>query len=226
MAISNGMTNCESERIITADGFEDLLIVVLNSKKENEVHIKSALYDIISNSYDSDEEKEAQKIPYIEALNNQEESDIRIRRAILTGLFSFWEISLKELCRYFKIHVTKNGNKSPRKDTTKSSNKKTNDRFISADYVASIYEQNIPYNVKLIDTSIRALRNYFTHGSADEQRRNIIGTLSSNHPEYGIVVGDQIYLSSYDGLYNIKNLIVSTLDDTEKFMRGMNQAND
>lgn len=219
MAVAKGITNCQSEREITATGFKDLLNVVQNAKDINESNIKAKLYDIITNPFDSPEEKDCQKQPFENALSEQEESDIRIRRVILIGIFAFWEISLKEICSFYKIPIIKNrGKKEETTNTKNNSNKKVKEPlYISRDYINAIYDNNIPENVKIIDSGIKQLRNFMTHGSANKDRFRIIKTLAENHPEFGIKIEDSICLSSYDGLAKMTELIETTLTSTEKY---------
>lgn len=218
MAIAKGQTNCRAERDTTLFGFNDLLKIANDSKLGNEAHIKANLYDIITNNDDSPEEKNTQKRPLEEALNSQEESDIRIRRAILMGLFSFWEISLKELCQYYDIALNKKGKKNnSNQQTGNSRNKKS--RFYSSDYLWSIFYDNIPEDANLIDTNIGELRNYMTHGDADNDRQQAIKNLAETHPEFDIKEGYEAHLASYQGLLKIKELIESTLNQIETYIK-------
>ena len=226
MAIGEGITNCQNEREITATGFRDLLKVVQNAKNLTESNIKAILYDIITNPFDNPEEKNCQKRPLEDTLNEQEETDIRIRRAILIGLFAFWEVSIKEICEYYKVPIKKNNgqkektwNKSENPDIKYNSVKEEKKpMYNSTDYISSIYDNDIPENVKIIDPSIKELRNFMTHGSTSEKRNQIIETLADNHPEFDIKTGDSVYLSSYDGLVKITELIETTLNSTEKYI--------
>lgn len=107
MTIAKGRTTCETERDTMVQGFHELLKVLKHAKNQTEIQAKAALYDIANDKALSDEERWSQMRPFNEMLTEQEESDIRIRRTVLIGLFSFWELSLKDLCEYYKINVTK-----------------------------------------------------------------------------------------------------------------------
>lgn len=220
--IAKPRSNCQGERETTAEGFEDLLQVVKKSKTENEAHIKSHLYDIITDQHISPEEKKCLSCPYLQALESQEESDIRIRRAILIGLFSFWEVSLKELCEYYEITVKKNksnGEATSKKNKTKKDKEKETTQYGSHDYVWSIYHERIPNNIDLIDQNLKALRNFMTHGSMGERREKLINQLIQEHPEFGVKKTCDVHLSSYEGLFNIKSIIDSTLNEVEQYLK-------
>lgn len=196
MTIAKGRTDCESEREIIVQGFNDLLRVLNEAKKQTEEHAKSALYDILKDNTLSEEERRLQMKPFNDLLSEQEETDIRIRRNILIGLFAFWELSLKNICEYYRIDV--GASKEPKSQNDKSLK---GERTYVNDYINAIFRFGRPDIVELINTEIRELRNYMTHGSADEKRRGIIDKLMELHPEYCIAknCGDY-HISTYNGL--------------------------
>lgn len=226
MSIAKGRTNCEAERDVIVQGFNDLLRVLRQAKHQKEVGIKSELYDIITNQSISEEEKDAQKKPFYDLLSESEESDKRIRRTILIGLFSFWELSLKGICDYYHIDVeaTKQ-NKSQKKKQPKDKTP----RLSENDYLNAIFQAERPKEVSFISSTIKELRNYMTHGSAEDDRKAVIDSLISSHPEFSVSkTQDGYFINSYDGLDHILNKIIEGLccaEATAKATHGQNKTN-
>ncbi len=140
--------------------------------------------------------------PFNDLLSEQEESDIRIRRTILIGLFSFWELSLKYICAYYKLDVA--GMKGIK---LKKESQLKNDRilFSENDYLKAIFHSERPNIVDVISSKIKELRNYMTHGSADKNRQAVIDSIISEYPDFFVKkTHDGYYITSYDG-YNRKN---------------------
>lgn len=213
MTIAKGRTDCESEREIIVQGFKDLLRVLMAAKKQTEEHAKAALYDIINDNTLSDEERWVQMKPFNDLLSEQEETDIRIRRTILIGLFSFWELSLKDICGYYRIDVG-----MPKREKKRNEGKvPKGDGFYKVnDYIKAIFPLELPNAVDLISNQIRDLRNYMTHGSTDEKRKGIIDKLMDSHPEFFIGKNSGGYLiSSYKGLNSILRNICDCLQIAE-----------
>lgn len=222
MTIAKGRTDCESEREIIVQGFNDLLKVLKDAKKQTEEHAKSALYDIINEHTLSDDERWSQMKPFNDLLSEQEETDIRIRRTILIGLFSFWELSLKDICGYYKLDV---GMPKREKKNNKGKTPKENGFYKVNDYIKTIFPSELPNTVELISYQIRDLRNYMTHGSADEKRKGIIDKLMDSHPEFCIAkkCGDY-HISSYNGLDSILRNICDGLQIAEKGAKTMTES--
>lgn len=216
MTIAKGRTSCEAERDTIVQGFHELLTVLRYAKNQTEIQAKAALYDIASNKSLSDEERCSQMRPFNDSLSDQEESDIRIRRAILIGLFSFWELSLKDLCKYYKIPISK---------TKKNKNKSKKESNLSEnDYLNAIFRGNRPENIGLISSQIKELRNYMTHGSADKDRQATIDGLISAYPDFCIskISGDY-YITAYDGLDKILKIIENGLVIAETTAKTLNE---
>lgn len=210
MTIAKGRTNCEAERDTMVQGFHELLKVLKHAKNQTEILAKAALYDIANDKSLSDEERWSQMRPFNEMLSEQEESDIRIRRTVLIGLFSFWELSLKDLCEYYKINVTK------AKKNKKENKSKRESNLSENDYLNAIFRDNRPEIIGLISSQIKELRNYMTHGSADQDRQEIIDNLIKTHPDFCISkICDGYYISSYDGLDEMLKTITDGLTDAE-----------
>lgn len=219
MTIAKGRTNCEAERDTIVLGFNDLLRVLQYSKMQTEEHAKAALFDIIHDKTLSEEERLDQMKPYCDLLSEQEEKDIRIRRTILIGLFAFWELSLKNICEYYRINVgAAKGQKPPKEGTSNNgrSNYKVND------YISALFRLGRPDIVELISSKIKELRNYMTHGSADEKRQAVIDSLMAAHPEFYISKnGNDYYINSYNGFESILKNISDGLQLVEKVAKDM-----
>lgn len=215
MTVAKGLTNSQDERNTTISGFNDLIQVVADAKLKNEAFIKARLYDIIINSEDSYEEKKSQSNPLENSLSKIEETNIRIRRVILIGLYSFWEISLKELCDYYNIQLKKEPHNQINEGNKRINAKTSHAKLGASDYLYSLLDEVISYKTELINNNIRELRNYFTHGTLNEKRKVAINYLIVNHPEFGVRNSSEPYLSSYEGLKNIKELIESSLNKIE-----------
>lgn len=215
------MANCTAERDVIVQGFNDLLRVLRQAKHQKEVGIKSELYDIITNQSISEEEKDTQKKPFYDLLSESEEIDKRIRRTILIGLFSFWELSLKGICDYYHIDVeaTKQ-NKSQKKKQPKDKTP----RLSENDYLNAIFQAERPKEVSFISSTIKELRNYMTHGSADDDRKAVIDSLTSSHPEFCVSkTQDGYFINSYDGLDHILNIIIEGLCSVEATAKAINR---
>lgn len=217
MTFAKGRTDCEAERDTIVQGFHELLKVLKHAKIQTEIQAKAALYDIANDKSLSDEERWSQMKPFNKMLSEQEESDIRIRRTILIGMFSFWELSLKDLCEYYKINVTKV------KNVKKGSKSKKEPNLNENDYLHAIFHNNRPEDVGLISSQIKELRHYMTHGSAGEERQEIIDNLMTEHPDFCISKMCGGYsISSYDGLDKMLKIINDGLIDTEATAKTLN----
>lgn len=226
MSFAKGRTNCEAERDVIVQGFNDLLQVLKQAKNQKEIGIKSELYDIITNQSISEEEKYTQKKPFDDLLSESEESDKRIRRTIPIGLFSFWELSLKGICDYYNIDVEA----AKLNNSQKKKRSKDKTPIISEnDYLNAIFQAEQPKEVGFISSTIKELRNYMTHGSVDDDRKVVIDSLISSHPEFCVSkTQDGYVIDSYDGLDHILNKIIEGLccaEATAKATHGQNKTN-
>lgn len=205
MAFAKGRTNCEAERDTIVRGFTDLLKVLKQAKKQKETRIKAELYDIINDTTLSDEERQTQMNPFHGLMREQEETDLRIRRTILIGLFSFWELSIKDICDYYKLNIATVKCDKPK---IKNNKPKENNRYSENDYLNAIFHSDRPEKVGLISSAIKQLRNYMTHGTANYDRMTIINNLMVTHPEFCISkIQNDYFITSYEGLENILNTI-------------------
>lgn len=220
MVIAKGRTDCEAERDTIVQGFNDLLKVLKQAKCRVDEHAKAALYDIINDKSLPDEERANQSKPFNDLLSEQEEADIRIRRTILIGIFSFWELSLKDICEYYNIDVAAAKGTKQKKV---SNSKTTITKYSENDYLNAIFRNNRPEKVDLISTKIKELRNYMTHGSADKSRQKIINNLISAYPNFYITKTSNGYsITSYNGLENILMTINEELMHTEMTAKTLN----
>lgn len=212
MTFAKGRTNCEAERDTIVQGFHELLYELKHAKNQIEVQAKASLYDVVNDQSLSNDERRSQMRPFEELLSEQEEKDIRIRRTILIGLFSFWELSLKDLCEYYKINVTKTkNNKNKKEEISKHVYK-----FSENDYLNAIFRDHRPKNIALISSQIKELRNYMAHGNAGEDRQVIIDNFIVTNPDFCVseISGDY-YITSYDGLDKMLKIITEGLIDAE-----------
>ena len=217
MTIAKGRTNCEAERDIIVQGFYELLNELKHAKNQIEIQAKAALYDVVNDKSLSNEERLTQMRPFEELLSKQEEKDIRIRRTILIGLFSFWELSLKNLCEYYKINITKT------KNNKKESISKNVYKFSENDYLNAIFRDHRPKNIGLISSQIKELRNYMTHGNAGENRQAIIDNFIATYPDFCVSkINSDYYINSYDGLDKILKIINDSLIDSETTAKKLN----
>ena len=184
MTVAKGQTNCEAERDIVMQGFHDLIMVASKSKELAESAIKAQLYDILTDFTIGSDEKQSLANPLENIIEEKNEIHIRIRKSILIGLYSFMELSLKNILEYYTIAY---------KDTGKLEN-----------LLSPLFgNKPDPSEIMQINSGLRLLRNYMTHGSLSNRMKNEIEVLIAKHPEFGLVKGtDNFYLSSYDGLSN------------------------
>lgn len=201
MTIALGRTSCEAERAIIVQGFNDLLEILNRTRRQNEVHVMSSINGVIKDEKLSDDERETEMKNCNELLIEQDESGVRMRRVILIGIFSFWELSLKDICEYYQLNSlmsNKHGHKT------------------ESDYLDVIFQDNRPEIIHVISSQIKELRNYMTHGSAGEKRQNVIDELMSVHPEFGISKEhNDYYINSYDGIANILKYVTKGIINAE-----------
>lgn len=198
MTVAKGMSNCKAERDFVLQGFREQLEVVEQAQEQQEYCFKSHLYDILIDSSITEEEKRTLMAPWYDQLQELEERNIRIRRSIFIGLYSFLEISLKEIA-----------------EKVKGSNK-FNEKLGGLKCFKAIYGENIPQSAGEINDYVRELRNYIVHGSLYENRKNAIENLMKVHSEFCIQSScNHYYFRSYKGLYSIMNMFERELDRAE-----------
>lgn len=209
MTIAKGRTDCEVERDTVVQRFNDLIRVLKQSKNRAEEYAKASLYDITNDKSISNEEQRSLARPFYDLLSVQEETDIRIRNIILIGMFSFWELSLMDICANYPIDVVAAKGVKPRKDNARKNDKT---HYSENDYLNAIFPFGRPENVGMISSQLKEFRNYLTHGSANDGRHDAIKKLISTHPEFCVTkMQDSYHITSYDGLEQILETINDAL---------------
>lgn len=142
-------------------------------------------------------------------LSEQEETDIRIRRTLLIGMFSFWELSLKEICEFYKLGIANdNGIEQNKKQRNGNEQKNKKPYYNYNDYANAIFQSERPEIVNLINSEIKELRNYMTHGTVKADKIADIENLMKSHPEFCICKNcSDFFITSYDGLENILKVL-------------------
>lgn len=199
MSIAKGRSDREAERDVFTAGFYDLIEAAEKAKDCFETSIKARLYDIISDPGLPREEAETQSQPYIDELSEQEERDIRIRKSMLIGIYSFLETSLGALC-------------------LQKPNRKDKESCLSS-YIRAIYGKAKPLpQLRLLNGAIRPLRNQMNHGgSISKQDADRIKKLAEQHPEFCIKENsNDFYIGSYSGVRQLLDYVKDALSQVEK----------
>jgi len=206
MTVAKGRSNCKAERDIVSQGFYEQLQILEASNIEQSKCFKARLYDIITDYSISEEERSTQKNPWELLLQESEESHIRIRRSMFIGLYSFWEVSLKDIVETYTNNSAEKGEQG----------KKQSSRQGAKNYIKHIYGNDVPELIKLMNTHMYEFRNYLVHGSLDDDRESEIDKLRNLYPALCIKKGcGCFYISDYKGLRNLLELISRELDNAE-----------
>lgn len=220
MTFAKGRTDCETEREIITQGFKELLETLKQVKYQKSVRIKADLFDVITDCSLSNEERLTKESPLYCALAERDEMDIRIRRTILIGMFSFWELSLKNICEYYKIGISRKNKNQDR--NAPQYNKEKESFFSENDYLNAIYASQRPKIISLISSEIKELRNYMTHGTANSNRKAVITNLIDKFPDFCIRESDDgFYIYSYSGLEKILDKIIEGLKYVDSSATGL-----
>ncbi len=190
-------------------GFYEQLEIAQQSQYVQETSIKAKLYDIIEGNSLEEDEKQSLKMPLINELEEIENKHIRIRRSILIGLYSFWEVSLNAILSsqsFISPHSNK-GNRQIERTSKKSK---------AWNYLKQIYGEDIPNTSLLIGGAIRECRNYIVHGQLSSSQEETIRTLEVSNPEFsiGIICGNCV-IAYYSGLRHLLEYISLELDNAE-----------
>lgn len=219
MSFAKGRSDCEAERDIIARGFVDMLDLLSKEESNTKDYFKARLYDLETDKNLSDEERQTYSSPLFTQMYDVDDKHDRIRRTILMGLYSFWETSLLNICEYGDATERDSPKKRLSVDNNIKHTSKKNCECGCAIYLQEIYkEEQLPEFARLIKDYIRELRNYITHGTANEERKRTISELSKSHPEFGIKAGCncKCHLSTYKGLEEILTVIKSALNQAEQ----------
>lgn len=209
MAIAKGLSINQAERCIVMQGFYEQLEVAQQSQYAQEANIKAKLYDIIEDNSLEEDEKNSLKKTLISELEEIENKHIRIRRSVLIGLYSFWEVSLKAILSsqsFISPHSNK-GNLQIERTARKSK------AWI---YLKRIYGEDIPNTSLLIDDAIRECRNYIVHGQLSSSQEKTIRTFVASNPEFCIeIICGNCVITCYSGLLHLLEYISRELDNAE-----------
>lgn len=209
MAIAKGLSNNQAERNVVMQGFYEQLEIAQQSQYAQEASIKVKLYDIIEDNELGEEEKQSLKKPLINELEEIENRHIRIRRSILIGLYSFWEVSLNDILSSLPSVFHHPNNEPQQKDRISQKSK-------AWEYLNQIYGENIPDTSLLINGAIRKCRNYMVHGQLSSSQEKVIKSLEMSNPEFCIsVIGGNCVVMSYTGLRQLLEFISNELDNAE-----------
>ena len=163
MAIAKGRSNNQAERCVVIQGFCEQIEIAQQSQYAQVASIKVELYDIIENSSLGVDERQYLREPLIFELEDIENKHIRIRRPILIGLYSFWEVSLNAILPSHSFISPHSDNDHLQIDPPKKSK--------AWNYLKQIYGDEIPSTSLLIDGAIRVYRNYIVHFHQARKRR-------------------------------------------------------
>ena len=194
-------------------GFYEQLEIAQQSQYAQEARIKVKLYDIVENNVLDEKEKQSLKKPLISELEDIENKHLRIRRSILIGLYSFWEVSLNDILSSQPSIFLHSNNDSQQKGRTTQKSK-------AWKYLNQIYRGNIPNTSLLINGAIRECRNYMVHGQLSSSQEEVIRTLEISNPEFCIrsICGNCI-VTNYTGLRHLLKFISSELDNAEHALK-------
>lgn len=214
MSFGKGRTNYQVERDIFYESFKDSISILIKSQKEEETYIKATLYDISASQFLSKEEKVSESRAYEQLLADIEEKYIRIRRIVFIGIYSFWEISLKELQDIKKEKHIKN------KPNLKNCNFSKNNSI--KEFIKILYNEITP-ELSILTENIRELRNYLVHGDLYEERKKYISELVQNHPEFKIHERQgSFYISDTAGLTYLCEIVYNELNNIENKLKEIN----
>lgn len=202
MSIAKGKSDYENERDTFVAGFHDLIEAAEKAKKCFDDSLKADLYDLLTDSGVPRDEIETQSSPLLDLLSEQNERDIRIRKSMVIGIYSFLETSLSGLCLNKTVHKK--------------------DESYLATYTRAIYGNGKPLpQLKLLDKSFRPLRNQMTHGGKiKKQDIREIENLIKIHPEFSIKkCCNQYYIDSYSGIRLMLGFVEETLSIVEKYIK-------
>lgn len=208
MAFAKGRSECKAERDLVVQGFIEQLHILEDVQNEQESDCKSRLKGIITDPSIDYDEGNSLRVHLDDYLQELVDLNIRIRRSIFIGLYSFWEVSLMNIAYTFYPYVN---------EYIKNRSSKKPYRLCIYDYLRMVYKDVIPAEATMINHSIRELRNYMVHGSLDDERKNRINDLISSHPEFHIVNcgGTDYFINSYKGLEAFVKLFADELDNAE-----------
>lgn len=191
MSIAKGSSTCSAERSFYIDTIRELINELQTAYSNSMASLQNTLVHLEQEG-NHDSCKQVQ-----EAIDSVEEKAIRLRNLIFSGLYTFWEKSLKEICSHYKLEI-------PAK------------RPEVKDYLSVTFGGTENNDIAIMRHNAKELRNYIVHGSLTESRYKDISLLAQEKPEWGIVDnGGQFFFSSYISLKCILDFIKERLNMTE-----------
>lgn len=205
MSIAKGQTNCKAERNLVLQGFKEQLQVLSTSQIEQENLFNLELNEINTDKTLSDEEKLTLRCKWTNQIQDMEQYHSRIRNSVFIGLYSYWEVSLREIIsEHISVFVN-----------IVSSAKKLNNLSVK-DCLELIYGVTLPSSVCIINNNLREFRNYMVHGNLTKKREVLINTLVNMHSEFCIKsVCRTYFVSEYKGLFKLLTFLSQELDRAE-----------
>lgn len=220
MTIAKGCTNRKAERDLILRGFCEQLQILKETQTQQESRLKARIYDIITDCVISEEEKRTLKEPWSHELEELEERNIRIRRTIFIGLYSFWEIALKDIVD----SITNRKSVTDCNGKIKGSTKHAKNTPKAHCYLTTIYGDKIPPTVLLLDGPIRMIRNSVVHGQPQRSQKTDIESLIKSRPDFSIKADcGQYYFSDYEGLEVLMNTFAQELEQADNHASNQNQ---
>lgn len=211
MVITKGKSDIEAERDLVILGFKEQINCLKDAFSQQKAALKAQLDYISPDSNFSIDEISAIERPHIEELQDIQEKHTRIRRTILIGIYSLWELSLKYIKDTKSLQSFKN-------DTQPSiiENKR---KSIAWNYLNVIYNESIPSSSLSIDDSVRILRNYMVHGRLSEDHLCNLRKFALSHSNLHLIIcNKECDFSNYDGLLNLLDIISRELNSAESEM--------
>lgn len=212
MSITKGKSDIEAERDLVILGFKEQINCLKDAFSLQESALKAQLDYISGDPKSGIDEITSIEKPYIEELQSIQEQHTRIRKTILIGIYSLWELSLKSIKDTKSLQSSKN-------DTQLSiiENKK---KSIAWNYLNEIYNESIPSSSLSIDNSVRILRNHMVHGRLSEDHLCNLRKFALSHSNLHLAIcNKECDFSNYDGLLNLLDIISCELSSAECEMR-------
>lgn len=197
--IAKGRSNIEADIDFMYESYESLIERIEMSYKKDIQDIKDIIQSVKEDITIDYEEKQSILRPYFDALDTLNQQNIKSKNALFCTIYSFWEISLYELCKYYKVEFyKKNGNINYAPRIT--------------DYLHELLnEEAIACIPKILLNELDELRNYFIHGTLSPQRKNIIKNISKEEFICIQEINGDFILKSFTELRNTLKIIYKTL---------------
>lgn len=181
------------------ENYKSLIERVDNSYRESIKHLEAEVHSIEGDdSLDAEEIATGTKL-YYDAICDLRYQSERSQSVLFCAIYSFWEKSLYELCKYCKVEIKKRDgsiNYAPK----------------ISDYLNGLLdEQSRSCIPTIILMGLSELRNYFVHGTLSPQRKKIIRDIFPEGSGFIRHESGRISLKSCAELCKILDLIHDTL---------------